>query len=187
MKPKIFTSILLFISAYSPLFVILAVKDFDFDQSQWFKHPVPILILLGITAVSIILLFIIIKSFPRGNMRVEIISVRDRSVDVINYSIPYMISFFGIDLSRTSDVVAAAIFLLIMLLLTVTSNSVFLNPILALAGYQLFDIDYKFDGKRCSAIVMTNFELNRGKRYYILSLTKFLYFVTLEGDNENGI
>ena len=31
MKPRILTAILLFISAYSPLILILAVKDFDFD------------------------------------------------------------------------------------------------------------------------------------------------------------
>ena len=34
MKPKIITAILLFISAYAPLFIILAIKDFKADPKK---------------------------------------------------------------------------------------------------------------------------------------------------------
>jgi len=54
MKPKLFTAILLFISAYSPLLLILAVKDFDFETTHRFHHQIPIYILLSVTALSII-------------------------------------------------------------------------------------------------------------------------------------
>lgn len=40
MKPKLLTAILLFISAYAPLFIILAIKDFDFEFTERFKHPI---------------------------------------------------------------------------------------------------------------------------------------------------
>ncbi len=51
MKPRIFTSILLFIGAYSPL--ILAVKDWDFNCSKYFKHPLAIYIMLGVALLSV--------------------------------------------------------------------------------------------------------------------------------------
>ena len=91
MKPKLLTAILLFISAYSPLFLILAVKDFDFYCSYSFGHPVAISILLGLSALSVILLFVTIGSIKRGNMPVTVKAVKNRSVDLINYTIPYIV------------------------------------------------------------------------------------------------
>lgn len=178
MKPKVLTAVLLFISAYAPLFIILAVKDFDFSFTYRFKHPVPIYILLGLTAISVGLLFFAVNSIKRGNMPVAIKSVKSRSVDLINYTIPYIVSFFGFDLSKTEDVVSLTIFLLLMLLMTIKSKSIFMNPILLLAGYNLYDIEYEFDGKTNTTIVISKFDMRNGDFYYIRSLTRFLYFVT---------
>jgi len=177
-KPKIFTAILLFISAYAPLFVILAIKDFDFDKSKAFNHAIPIYILLGLTVLSIALLFYAIKSIQRGNMPVKVKAIKSRSVDLINYTIPYIVSFFGFDLSKTTDVVSLTIFLLLMLLMTIKSKSVFMNPILLLAGYNLYDLEYEFDGKVTSTIVISNHDIRVGETYHIRSLTRFLYFTT---------
>lgn len=178
MKPKILTSILLFISAYAPFFVILAIKDFDFDRKRCFNHSTPIFILLGITLVSVVLLFYSIKSINRGNMPVKVKAIKSRSIDLINYTIPYIVSFFGFDLSKTADIISLSIFLLLMLLMTIKSKSVFMNPILLLAGYNLYDLDYEFDSKTNSTIVISNYDMRIGETYYIRSLTRFLYFVT---------
>mgnify|MGYP000060521972 CR=1 FL=1 len=178
MKPKIITSILLFISAYAPLFIILAVKDFDFDCTKTFKHSRVIYLLLGLTLISVGLLFYSIKSIQKGNMPVKVITIKSRSVDLINYTIPYIVSFFGFDLSKTEDVVSLTIFLLLMLLMTIKSKTIFMNPILLLASYNLYDLEYEFDGKTNSTIIITNHDMRIGDIYYIRSLTRFLYFVT---------
>ncbi len=187
MKPKLFTAILLFISAYAPLFIILAVKDFDFKTSHVFQHPIPVYVLLGITVLSIILLFATVASMKRGNLVAEVVSVKNRSVDLINYTIPYMVSFFGIDLSKPEDVISISVFLLILMLLTVTSKSVFMNPLLALVGYGLYDLEYKRDGKVYSTVILSKHELHTGERYYIRSLTRFLYFVIEENNETNDV
>lgn len=184
MKPKIWTSILLFISAYSPLFLILAVKDFDFDCTFRLKHPLAIYILLGLSFLSVIILFLTIRLMPKGNMPVEIKSVSNRSVDLINYTIPYILSFFGFDLSKWEDIISLAIFLTIMLVLTITSRSLFLNPILAFAGYGLYDIDYEFNGNTKSIAVLSKFELKTGQKFYIKSLTRFLYLIKEKVKND---
>lgn len=180
MKPKIFTAILLFISAYAPLFVILAIKDFDFVGKKAFNHPIQIYILLSLTFLSIALLFYSVKSIRRGNMPVIVKGIKSRSVDIINYTIPYIVSFFGFDLSKIADVVSLTVFLLLMLLMTIKSKSVFMNPILLLAGYNLYDLEFEFDGKVFSTIVISNYDMRAGETYYIRSLTRFLYFVTLK-------
>ncbi len=178
MKPKLLTAILLFISAYSPLFLILAVKDFDFYRTFRFEHPIGISILLGLSILSVILLFITIKSIKRGNMPVTVKEVKNRSIDLINYTIPYIVSFFGFDLSKVEDIISLSIFLMLLLLLTIKSKSVFMNPILLLAGYNLYDLEFEFDGKLSSTVVISKHEMKPKERYYIRSLTRFLYFVT---------
>ena len=175
MKPKVFTAILLFISAYSPLALILAVKDFDFECILNFRHPIAIYVLSGLSLLSILLLFYSIKATKRGNMPVKIIEVQNRSVDLINYTIPYIVSFFGFDLSKMDDVISLALFMLLMLLLTIKSKSVFLNPILLIAGYNLYDLKYEFNKTQASKIILSKHELKKGEQYYIRSLTRFLY------------
>jgi hypothetical protein len=175
----------LFISAYSPLFLILAVKDFDFYCSYSFNHPIGISLLLGLSVLSVILLFVTINSIKRGSMPVTVKAVKNRSVDLINYTIPYIVSFFGFDLAKVEDIIALSIFLLLLLLLTIKSKSVFMNPILLLAGYNLYDLEYEYDGKRDSKIVISKHEMKSGDRFYIRSLTRFLYFVT-EKENKDA-
>ena len=53
-----------------------------------------------------------------------------------------------------------------------------MNPILLLASYNLYDLEYEFDGKTNSTIIITNHDMRIGDIYYIRSLTRFLYFVT---------
>lgn len=177
MKPKFLTSILLFISAYFPLFLILAVKDFDFEKTHKLEHTTAVYIMLGIGLLSIVVLFSILKFISRGNMPVEITDVNNRSVDLINYTIPYILSFFGFDLSKCEDIISLTIFLIIMFVLTLTSKSLFLNPILAFVGYGLYDIEYEFNSKRTSIAVLSKFDIKKGEKYYLKSLTRFLYLV----------
>jgi|SRR5690625_77434 len=184
MKPKLLTAILLFISAYSPLFLILAVKDFDFYESCRFAHPIGVGILLGLSVLSVILLFITVKRIKRGSMIVTVKAVRNRSIDLINYTIPYIVSFFGFNLSKIEDVLALTIFLSLLLLMTLKSKSVFMNPILLIAGYNLYDLDYEYDGKVHSTIVISKFDVKTNERYYIRSLTRFLYFVAEKKEND---
>lgn len=178
MKPKFVTAILLFISAYSPLFLILSIKDFDFDENHCFKHPILIYALVGISLISVSLLFVSVKLISKGNMPVKIKSIKSRSVDLINYTIPYIVSFFGFDLSKVEDVISLTLFLLLMLMMTIKSKSVFMNPILLLVGYNLYDVEFEFDNKSNSVIVMSKIELRNGDYYFIRSLTRFLYIVT---------
>lgn len=177
MKPKILTAILLFISAYSPLVLILAVKDFDFECCRNFHHPITIWILLGVSVLSIFLLFYSINSIKKGNMPVKVVEIQNRSVDLINYTIPYIVSFFGFDLAKIDDVISLSIFMLLMLILTIKSKSVFLNPILLIAGYNLYNLKYELNQKQESRIILSKYEPKKGEQYYIRSLTRFLYLI----------
>jgi hypothetical protein len=177
-RPKFFTAVLLFISAYAPLFLILAVQDFDFEETNSFGHPIAVYIMLLLAVISVFLLLTIFGKISKGTMVVEVLGVQNRSSDLINYTIPYIVSFFGFSLSAPGDVISLLIFLCIMFLLTVRSKAVFLNPVLSLAGYALYDLEYKFDGRTERTIILSKKEVRRGEKYHIRMLTRFLYLIT---------
>lgn len=60
-----------------------------------------------------------------------------------------------------------------------------MNPVLLIAGYNLYDLEYKFDGKTFNTIVISKHEVKTGEHFYIRSLTRFLYFITV-GKNNNA-
>jgi len=177
MKPKLLTAIILFVSGYSPLLIILAVKNFNFELYK-FNNPNISIGMILICIVSVIMLFVSISKIDRGNMAIKIKSVKSRSLDIINYTIPYLFCAFDIDLSKPEDIITILLFLLILLILTISSQSIFLNPILALRGYSFYDVDYKYDGKLKSNVIISAIELDNNELYYVRSLTRFLYIVT---------
>ena len=58
-----------------------------------------------------------------------------------------------------------------------------MNPMLLLAGYNLYDLEYEFDGKTCNTIVISKEEMLNNDRFYIRSLTRFLYIVIEKKEN----
>lgn len=114
---------------------------------------------------------------------------KSRSVDLINYVIPYIVSFLGIDFSRMGGVLSFIVFLTLLFWLTIKSKSIFMNPMLLLFGYNLYDLEYEYDNKRYETLVLSKYEMKKGERYYVRSLTRFIYFITkkerLQNENSN--
>lgn len=177
MKPKVWISVLMFISAYSPLFLIFGVRDIDFEHSYKIMHPLAVCIMIVIVIVSIFSLFKTISLLKDEDMTVKISSVNNRSTDLFNYSVLYVICFFAIDLSKWGDFISMCIFLLLMLLLTIKTNSVFLNPILSLAGYGLYDVEFEFGGTSNSTVILTKQKLMTTQSRKLISISPYLYLI----------
>ena len=140
MQPRFLTSVLLFVSGYSPLFLILAIQDFSFHDTMRFANPKAVLFLFLLIIVSVGLLWFTVSKIGRGSMSVKVKSIKNRSSDLVNYTIPYILSFFGFDLSDIADIISLSIFLSIMLIITIQTKAIFLNPVLAMMGYGLYDL-----------------------------------------------
>ena len=179
MTPKpLITAPLLFISAYSPLFLILIVKDFNHEKTCWLNHPWVALFLIILVVLSNVFLYISIRSVDKGNNMVEVISTKNRSLDLINYTIPYIIPFVGVNLSTLGDIFSLIVFLLMMMLLTIKSQTVFMNPVFLILGYNLYDMEYlsSSKGEKKNTIVLSK-QLKTGDKCYIIGMSDFLYFV----------
>ena len=176
MKINLFASIIVFVSAYSPLALILAVKDFNVDEI-YFNNPTISLGILGLGLISIIILNIVINDMNCGH-QVTIQKITNKSNALINYTIPYMISFFGFDMTKSTDLVAFLLFMVLLCLLTIRTQMIFINPILVFKGYNLFDITYKEGNKIKEGIFITKQMLEIDKNYLIEKISNFTYLIT---------
>src|SRR5207247_3324353 len=109
MKPRLWASFVIFVSAYAPLALLFTVRDFD-DATKRFKHLPFVVGGLALAIGSVVLLLWIFSQF-RGQFSVNVNKVELRSNDLMNYSIPYVVSFFSVDFGKWQDVLAFGLFM----------------------------------------------------------------------------
>jgi hypothetical protein len=177
MKTRLFISITIFVSSYSPLAVILLVKDFNLTK-QWFDHPLTCLVVVIVALASLVVLLIVLKLVITGGFSVTVQRVSNRSNELVNYTIPYMISFFGFNLGSWQDLASFGWFMALMCFLTIRTQSLFISPVLALMGFGLYDVEYKEGDTTKQGIFLSRRELQIGKSCQIKKASYFLYFVT---------
>ena len=171
----IIPSIAIFISGYTPLFLIMIIKDFvrvdwqvyqltsnivGFSQIYYpvdivFNNTKVVLGLLMVAALSLLMLWYVLKNITSNPFDITITKAKSRSSEVVNYTIPYMISFVAFDLSKGQDLLSLIIFMGILCLLSIRSQSIFINPILAALGYGLYDCAYTENGKEKECVMLS--------------------------------
>lgn len=180
MKLRFIASILIFISAYSPLSIIFLIQDFD-THNMTLKHPVLIWQIIGVSLLSCIIVWAAVYFIKGSRPPVTIKKVSNRSGELINYSIPYMISFFVMDLGNTKLLLSFLFFMIIMFVITLKTHNIFVNPILACMGYNLYDVTYERDGNECEDFFLIKTKgqrLTNGESCRIVELSEQLYLVT---------
>lgn len=178
MKTRFWASIVVFVSAYSPLALILAIKDFD-SKTMWFESPITIICILSIGLFSVAVLHIIVKESTYGQ-DITVLRVTNKSNALINYSIPYMISFFGFNFDNWGEIASFIIFMSLLCFLSIKTQSIFINPILAAKNYGLYDVQFDDNGQQKEAIFLSNMKLKIGERYLVDRLSDFTFIVTKE-------
>lgn len=178
MKLRLLSSILIFISAYSPLSLIFLVQDYDFDK-HILCHPEIVYPVLAISVISCIIVIASVEKIKFSSPPIEILSVSNRSGELINYSIPYMISFFAVDLGDINQLICFGIFMVLMYWLTLKTHNMFINPVLALRGYNLYDVRYKSGNEELQDFFLSKDKrLENGDKCRIVEVSENLYLVT---------
>lgn len=125
---------LLFLTSYAPLPVVLAARIWSTD----------ILGSLFLVALAVLLVALAARSFTllagSGTSELVIDEVQPQREAFTTYLLGYVLPFVLIDINDSSAVMGAAAFVVILGLATIRSNLVYLNPLLALAGYRLYSV-----------------------------------------------
>ena len=107
-------SLLLFLSAYSPLILILIIKDYDPISPDWLpRNPVLGGFLLFVAIASSAAILHSMKEIS-GGLPVVVTKAANKSGDMFGYTIPYMLSFLKVDLGDWQTITGLLIFLSIL-------------------------------------------------------------------------
>jgi hypothetical protein len=129
---------MLFLSSYSLLFVALAFK-YKFANFTWIFF---ILALIGGIAT-----LIITKTKINPDNR-KIIYIVSKNEQVLSYLVSYLLPFIGFDLTDINEFVSLIIILLIIGILYIKADLIYINPLLMLLGFNIFEVHFPNNSKR---------------------------------------
>ncbi len=133
-------AVLLFMSSFSPLFVMFALRS----ETWWLQVPLAIVGILGL-AGSIVVTDFVARTAPQ---EVEVADVAPRDAETVSYLVTYLLPFLVAPSARWQDLAALGCFLLVLGVLYVKSNMVYINPVLALRGYHLWSLELVSSGRK---------------------------------------
>ena len=172
---RFWASLLIFVSGYAPLLVILAIKDLrSVDAYPVPQHPWLFALLLGLSVVSIVLVLGAVRTIKSG-LHVEVTKASNKSGEMFGYTIPYVLSFVRLDLGDWQTLLSLFIFLAMMFVVAYRTQTVFVNPVLAVAGYMLIDCTFTRSGQETQAMVITRVPIKIGSQYTFERLSHYLY------------
>lgn len=153
---------LLFLSAYSPVFLILALRAYD--------RACPIVImavcLILAATLGVMAFFLVLGRTEPQQMR--LVTVEQRDGDLAGFLVAYLLPFVGVLASDWRDVLAVALFIGLIGIVYVNSRMIYVNPLLAMFGYHLILIRATTDPKgRQAASLSPQFLIT--KRHWLRS------------------
>jgi hypothetical protein len=176
MKLRFISSLLMFISSYFPLAIIFIIKDLD-EYAFLPRHPIAASVVGGVALVACAVVLVAALTIKSG-VPVKILRMSNKSGDMFTYTIPYMISFFNFNLGDWKTIASLAIFMVLMFALSYRTQSIFINPVLALAGYGLYDCQFKDGSHETQGLLISKDEFQLSDTCIVERLSNYLYFVT---------
>jgi hypothetical protein len=168
---------ILFLSSYTPLFIILIIKNINFDKLSIIKNNLFVISLFILIIVSNYALKLSIDQIKDMSPKsIEVKNVSQKTGDTLNYLVTYIIPFITLDSNSIRNITSLGVLLFFMGIIYTNSNLIYTNPILNLFGYKIYEVIDKND----------NLIICISKKKYIkidkpLKITNFSGNVYLEG------
>ena len=109
-------SLVLFLSAYSPLMIILTIKDLNFSLPHFFGSATTSGILIFMAIGSSVVTLMTVRSVESG-LTVVVTKAANKSGDMFGYTIPYMLSFMRVDLGDWQTLLSLVLFLSVLFIM----------------------------------------------------------------------
>lgn len=179
-----FLEVSLFCSSYTPLFLILLLKFFNFNEiinikslndffNLFYHSDFQIFIIsLLVVVISNIMLYFKISSTSGLSRLIQIDKVENKTDDILTYSMPYMMTFLSLSLIKSEILSLFIIFIFIFSIYRI-SDMIFLNPVLSLFNYRFYHVYSQED----YFVVLTKENLRKfvGKSIEIKIIDDWLY------------
>ena len=180
MQLRTYIAAIIFTASYLPLSLILLIQDLAPESLSRpfcslrtdfagrcdlpFQHP---WIGFGLVALCVICLAVSLATLglARPKNQIQIVSSEHVPADLMNYTLPYIVSFMSLDYKDSAKFLGFFVFYAWFFLLTYRSGQIMMNPALAVFGWRLYSVDYKFVGgsdKTYTDVALVSGELSPG-------------------------
>lgn len=126
--------LLLLLSGYSPLVILLGIRDHDAAQS-WAVIAVGIVFALGLPAV------IALARAVTQPMSAQVVTAEDAALEVTGYLTSYILPFAMLSALTGRDILALALFGILLAVAYLQSGRLALNPWLYFARRRILELD----------------------------------------------
>lgn len=130
----------LFLSSYAPLFLVFGLLGTFGDG--W---AIVINILLAAAGAIVLTVVFYYAKLKLKDQNLEIATTQVRDGDVLAYVATYIVPFAAMNAANARDRWAIVLFVVLVALLYVRSQLFYVNPLLALVGYRLFQVVTEHD------------------------------------------
>lgn len=117
-------------------FNIKYIIKYSFKKNPWFFIIVLIIILISLLMTCTIIL---LKS--NNTLSLDYKLVKNKTNDVLNYFITYLLPILSLNINDVASIIINSIAFIIIGLLYVKSNQLYLNPLLLLVGYYVYEVN----------------------------------------------
>ena len=184
---------ILFFIAYYPLFLILLIQNsklidrvfnWNFVNFKFIELNDTFIwgVILGLIIFAIIIVFLKFQS-NTNTIQYKIISIKDISHETLNYILTYLIAFLSLDMNNPKIILCIGILLFIIGVIYINSNMLYVNPILQLLGFSIYELIVTRNNAndKCKIITISKIEKIKKEKYIDISLVnegvKNIYFV----------
>ena len=157
MRLRLIFALLVFAGSYLPLSMILLAQNYEYGAQAttlcmrtWepgchipLKNPAVAISIFVFCLISF-LVTLIVLAVVKPKHEIALTDAKYVPTDLMNYTLPYVVSFMSIDYQDAAKFVGLTIFLGWMFWITFRSGQIFLNPVLIVFGWRLYDIQYYF-------------------------------------------
>lgn len=129
--------VMLFFSSYFPLVLI-------FCALLWGMWPLWAILLLGGLGLASLVVTLFYLEYMRRTVPARPAKIKNftrRDADVMSYIASYLIPFVSFSLASVQQAIALIVFFGVLLIIYVRSNMIYINPMLNIAGYRLYEIE----------------------------------------------
>lgn len=163
MQLRVATAAMVFTGSYLPLALILLVRDFEtrflnapLCLNLWsvgsncslpFSHPTLSISILAVCLFCLVVTLVILRAIPTKRT-ISIHSSKYVPAEIMNYTLPYVVSFMAYGYQDEGAFVGILIFMVWIFWITYKSGQIILNPVLVAFGWRLYEIEFSFANDR---------------------------------------
>jgi hypothetical protein len=161
--PKLWVEVVVFITAYYPLFLILLIRDISnvtnagvmigwsggYHISYW-----ALSFFLISSFVSLFAFYLVRKNliYQEGGVAINVLDRKQLHGDMLNYTLPFLIGLFAFNYESWQSIAALLVFLLFMFSFVSKDRVILLNPMFLLVGIRLYEMKYSEVGNNSEKV-----------------------------------